>query len=398
MKGMSRAELSVLIKCCICIGCSIGFVSNCIGLFYTPMSEALGTGRGKIAVISTIISLSAAAFGRIVARLIKKFPINYVMTTGALMTVCGLFVLSFAREIPLLYAMAMVIGVGVICFKNLTVSIVLYSWFGEKSASKLGLAMAFSGVTAAFMNPILGKIITASDYGTAMRVLALVIGVFSFPAAFTIRLKEGGAEKSSANAAKSGSDEKTYIPTVLLILMAVCLPISVSGATGMNTHFSSYVVTLGYSLGFGATVVSFQSIFNSVWKLVYGFLADRIGPIRSCLVYVGLSITSCVLLITLTRLPAGIIMGVSLYPVAFSISTVGMPTIIMKVAKERYAEVYATANMVQAISYATMTSVYGVISDKAGNYIPCIMMVFCFALLCGTTCLIIRKKEKGVLD
>ena len=162
----------------------------------------------------------------------------------------------------------------------------------------------------------------------------------------------------------------------------------------MNTHFSSYAVTLGYTLGFGATVVSFQSIFNSVWKLVYGVLADRIGAVKSCVIYLILTIVSCILLIVLTKLPAGIIVGVSIFPMAFSVSTVGMPTIIQEVSKERFAEVFATANMVQSIGYALFTSIYGMISDAAGVYLPCLILVIVCATICGVTCLTIAKKGK----
>ena len=397
---MNKKQLGILIKCCVSIACSIGLISNCIGIFYSPMAESLVTGRGQIAVISTIISIASALTGPIVAKLIKKFPIQIVMTIGVILTSLGMVLLSFIRVLPVLYVIAAVIGIGAICFKNLTVSIVLRSWFGNKSASKLGIAMAMSGVVAAVMNPVLSGIIEASSYETAFRILALIIAVLGIPAVYTIRLgdadvpKPAPAEGTGEGAAKAPVLQKTEIPVLLMALMTVLMPITVAGATGMNTHFSSYAVTLGYTLGFGATVVSFQSIFNSVWKLVYGILAERIGSARSCVIYLAFTILSCVMLMVFTGLPAGIIIGVSLFPMAFSVSTVGMPTIIQEVTRERFADVFATANMVQSIGYALFTSVYGMISDKAGVYLPCLILVIVCAAICGTVCVIIAKKGK----
>ena len=399
---MSKKQLGILIRCCICVACSIGLISNCIGIFYTPMAESLVTGRGQIAVISTIISVSSALTGPIVAKLIKKFPIHIVMTIGVLLTALGMALLAFIRILPVLYVLAAMIGIGAICFKNLTISIVLRSWFGNKSASKLGIAMAMTGIVAAVMNPVLSSIISSNSYETAFLVLALIIAVLGIPAAYTIRLgdadlpKAAPAPENTENdpAAAAAPAQKTYIPMLLIVLMTVLMPITIAGATGMNTHFSSYAVTLGYTLGFGATVVSFQSIFNSVWKLVYGILADRIGAVKSCVIYLAVTVLSCVMLIVLTKLPAGIIIAVSLFPMAFSVSTVGMPTIIQEVSRERFAEVFATANMVQSIGYALFTSIYGMISDKAGVYLPCLILVIACSLICGTICLIIAKKAK----
>ena len=402
---MTKKQLGILIKCCISVACSIGLISNCIGIFYTPMAESLITGRGQIAVISTIISIASALTGPIVAKLIKKYPIHIVMSIGVLLTALGMVLLSFIRVLPILYVIAAVIGIGAICFKNLTVSIVLRSWFGSKSASKLGIAMAMTGVVAAVMNPVLSSIIEASSYETAFRVLALIIAVLGLPAVYTIRLGDADAPKpvpaaeavdgaSGADAIKAEAPQKTQIPMILMIMMTVLMPITIAGATGMNTHFSSYAVTLGYTLGFGATVVSFQSIFNSVWKLVYGILAERIGSVKSCVIYLAFTILSCVMLIVLTKVPAGIILGVSLFPMAFSVSTVGMPTIIQEVSRERFADVFATANMVQSIGYALFTSIYGMISDKAGVYLPCLILVIVCAGICGAVCVIITRKAK----
>ncbi|MBR0139824.1 MAG: MFS transporter [Firmicutes bacterium] len=399
MKGMSGKQFWILVKCCICIGCSVGLISNCIGIFYTPMSQALGTGRGQIAVISTIISMSAGFFGQVAARLVKKYRMNIVMSLGVLLTVAGFFVLSLSEKLPVLYAMAVFIGIGDICFKNLTVAIVLRSWFGNRSASKLGIAMAFSGVTAAVMNPILSRIIQAYGYSTGFKAMALALAVLALPAAYTIRMndEEEAPAKVQAAGETAGTAkpeaQKTVIPVVTLVLLSAVFPIAIAGTTGMNSHFSSYAVTVGYSLSFGATVVSFQSIFNSVWKLVYGMLADRIGVVRSCMIYMGLVLVSCIMLLTLTSVPAGMILAVCLFPCAFSVSTVGIPTLVQTIAKERYAEVYATVNMFHIICYSLYTSIYGTISDRAGSYFPCMILVLVNLALSAAVCLYIGRKN-----
>ncbi len=390
MNDFKKKQLGMLIRCCVCIGCSIGMVSNCIGLFYTPMAQALGTGRGQVAAISTIISLSSAFFAQVVARLIKKVPINIVMGFGSLVVVLGFLALSFAKQLPVFYAIAVFMGAGDICFKSLTVSMVLRSWYGEKSGSKLGISMALSGVVAAVMNPILGKIIEGYGYAMAFRVLALLIGVLAIPTCFTIKLNENDESAAAAKKA-AGSGEKTIIPFLVLAIFTT-LPVAISGATGMNTHFSSFAVSLGYSLSFGATLVSFQSIFNSVWKLVYGYIADRLGYVRTSVAYMGMNIIACLILLFFSGSRIAIIAGTCIYAAAFSLNTVGLPILLQGVAKERFAEIFANCTMVQTIFYAMFTTLFGTISDKAGSYMPCLLMVICFSAIGMVMFMVIGKR------
>ena len=395
MSDLKRKQTIVLIKCCILVACSIGLIDNCIGLFYTPVSEALGAGRGRVAAIATIISISQAFGGQVVARIIKKVPINLVMCAGTVMTSAGLFLFSFLPRLEHFYVIAVIIGLGDICYKNMTISIVLRSWFGEKTASRLGIAMAFSGLAAAVMSPILGTIISSSGYRAGFRLLALLIAVLSIPAAYTCRTRDDSSASGGSGQKAEGKDAvRTVIPARSMAVMLL-IPAFVAGIIGMNTHFSSYAVTLGYSLSFGATVVSFQSIFNSVWKLVFGVIADWIGAARTCMVYLVMIVFSCVILMTMTQSPAAILAGVSIFPAVFSIPTIGIPTIVQDMAKERYGEVYATANMITTLGYAAFTSLYGTISDRAGVYIPCLLIVAVCAILCAAVCYAAGRQEKA---
>ncbi len=391
---MSRKQFWILVKCCICTGMSTGLVSNCIGIFYTPLAKSLDTGRGQIALIATIISVSTALGGLVIPKLIKRFPINWVMTAGAVLSSLGMLLLSFAKKLPLLYLIAVVIGFGAICYKILTVSIVLKSWFGSKSASKLGIAMATTGAVAAIMNPILARIIEGGSYEAGFRLLALLIAVLGIPAAFTISLGNEDASAPVKTPEDGAAKEKTFIPALLMGLMFL-MPLLAAGATGMNTHISSYAVTLGYSLSFGATLVAFQSVFNSVWKLGYGLLADRVGAIRSGLIYLAGVLAATMVLIFLTKLPIAIIIAVCVFPMTYSISTVFLSVVVQEIARERYAEIYAIVNMIHTLAYALFTSLFGTISDKAGSYMPCLWIaVFCL-ILTGASCLMIAEKAKN---
>ncbi|MBR0130019.1 MAG: MFS transporter [Firmicutes bacterium] len=373
-------RLVALIQCCICIGCSTGLINNCLGLFYTPIANDLAIGRGDIALMSTLMSLSSAFFIQIAARLIRKLPISAITSFGASVSALSCLILSFADKLPVFYFCGVLFGLGASFFSALPVSITLRSWYGEKNASKLGLAMAFSGLVAAVMNPILGKIISGGGYQSGFRIMAIIIVMVALPCTLTMKLGDESTEKASTKSG-SGTTDTVIAASTMLLMMLTCATIPIQ--TGMNSHFSAYSVSLGYTLAFGATVVSFQSIFNSAWKLVFGFIADHLGVIKASILYASMTITGCILLLMFTGIPAAIIIGVSLFATVFSISTVGVPALLQRVAKERYAEVYAKTTIIQTVGYALFTWLYGSISDKAGNYLPCLIIVIAASVCCA---------------
>lgn len=379
-----RKQLIILIKCCICMGCSFGVITNCLGIFFTPIATQLGVGRGDVALMSTIMSLSSAAAIQIIARMLnRKFPINILMGAGAILAIASVFVMSIAKSIIVFYVCGALLGIGYSCYANLPVSILLRSWYGEKNASKLGIAMAFSGLCAAIANPIMGRFISSGGYQSGFRVMAIILVVLSLPATFTMKLKE---EEPKEGSAASGKDNKIVTGTVIAastMILLVLNAVSVSTETGMNSHFSSAAISFGYTLAFSATVASFQNIFNSVWKLLYGFFIDKIGLVKSTVLYLGINMAGSALILGLNNVPAAFLAGVSMYATAFGISTVGCTIMLQKIAKERYAEVYATMNLVQTLGYAFFTWAYGSISDKAGNYLPCLIIAIAASACCA---------------
>ncbi|MBQ5534315.1 MAG: MFS transporter, partial [Lachnospiraceae bacterium] len=149
----NKEKMLILLRCCLCIGGAVGMISNCIGIYYTPIAQSLGVGRGDVALMVTLTSLSTAFFGPVFVRLIRRFRINLVMSFGVLLGVGAYLLMSVAGTIYLFYVAGVIIGISASCFATLPVSLILKDWYKEKNGSMLGIAMAFSGAFAAILNP-----------------------------------------------------------------------------------------------------------------------------------------------------------------------------------------------------------------------------------------------------
>lgn len=360
---MKENKYTVLLKCCICIGGAVGLVSNCLGIFYSPIAEALQLGIGRISVMATIISLASAFFMPVLTRLMKHFRLNHLMAAGVIIDVIAYMVMSMVHDIRIYYLCSAFLGIGAVSYSNFPVSILLKEWYGDKNGSALGTALAFSGAFGALSNPVVGRIIGSSGYEASMRAMAVFLLVVCLPCALTVHRNEQAVTEEQ---------NTTKVSTAALSLgMFIFIAFTTSlfnAINGMNSHMSSLAVKSGYSLEFSAIVVSVVMIANMLFKIVFGFAADRFSVTKAVLVWLAFSLTGILTLLFLRSVPAALLCGAALYAADFSNSTIAGPLIIQKIAKDSYSEVYPRVALFNTLSYALMTSGYGFLFDATGSY------------------------------
>ena len=382
----NKKQVLALLKCCICIGGSIGIVNNCIGIYFSSIAESLKTGVGSISITVTLLSLASAFSAPVLMRLIRhKIPINRLMSGGVLLVVCGYLIMSFAGSVWLLYIAGVIIGIGACCFSNLPITLILHDWYGEKIGSVTGIAMGFGGIFGAAFNPVFSNLITSLGWNNSLRIQALIMLVLVFPCALFSSMDPD--KKAKAVSAAAETDEKTA-PTVISrksIILLTFAGILFACQAGMNSHFSALGVDLGYSLQFSAVMLSAAMLANVSFKLIHGTLADVTTPFLSSTLCSVIGFIGTLSLLLFHGSATMMLAGAFLYGAYFSVSTVGISLLSQSIAKERYGEVYSRITMFSTVAYALSLSVYGMIRDFAGSYLPSLGLVIvlsCLAIIC----------------
>ncbi|MBR2990751.1 MAG: MFS transporter [Solobacterium sp.] len=369
---MQESKQTILMKCCICIGGSVGLISNSFGIFYSPIAEEMQLGIGRISIMATIISLASAVFLPVFSRLMKRVKMNHLMVMGVLLASAAYLVMSWIHDIRVYYLCSVFLGIGAVCFSNFPVSILLKEWYGDRNGSALGIALAFSGLAGALANPLIGKLITGSGYELSMRLIAVFLLVTCFPASLTVHRAE---EVQDSGTQGSNAVMSAALPLSLLVLIIVTTS-SFNAVNGLNSHMSALAIDSGYSLEFSGFVVSAVMIANMTFKIIFGFIADRISVTRTIRIYMTLCTAGIIALLFMRTVPVILMIGAALYATDFSNSTIGGPLIMQKIAKDRYSEVYPKVAIFNTLSYALMTSAYGLLKDASGSYtLPLIVAV-----------------------
>jgi len=384
---MNKQQIKVLICCCICMAGSIGIVSNCTGIFFTPISKDLSLQIGTVSVISTLVSMSLAFFTPVASKLLERFGYGKAMAAGGFVAFVAYMVSSFASNVYLLYVTGIVIGAAASLFSALPVTILINDYFKENSGTPIGIAMAFSGVGGAVLNPLASKIITSYGWRMTYRVLGMLFLLFVVPCAIGLKRGEPFRKKVEAKDLQT-TNKLSMSMLVIVILISFCY----KAICGLNSHVSSYAIECGYTLQFGATLVSTSMIGNVLFKLINGKLSDFIGPFNTTIFFCGITLLGCVGLVFLNKNSISLMLSVFMYASAFSIGNVGYTMMIRKVAKDDYARVYSITTVFGTTGYALMTSVLGFLRDGSGSYKMPIMVIMIFGVLALSGTIFIKHK------
>ena len=379
----------MLLRCCMCVGGAMGMVSNCMGIYFSPLSKALGVGVGRISIIVTLVSLANAFFAPVFVKLQKKVKLNLLMSAGIVLCMISYVLMSFAGNVWMLYVCGLLSGVGMCCFAALPVTMILRDWYGDRNGAAVGAALAFSGVFGAVMNPILSRIISGMSYQMSLRLMALFLGVVVLPCALTIRMKSEKTEVKTELPGYEPVSPKVPLP-IIIVLYSTCVCYCM--LCGMNQHLSAMAVSRGYSLEASATVLTAAMIGNIVFKLVYGFASDRLNPVYVAMAWSLIGAAGTVLMLLFAANGVLIRAGAALYGAYFSLSTVALSMLVQMVAKDRYAEVYSRMVIFTSMAYALSVSVYGMSYDLLGSYTPALVLILCITVLSVVLALMLQRR------
>ncbi len=377
----------VMIGCCFIQAGQLGIIMNCGGIFLQPVSEAIGCGRGDLAIYMTIQAWGLAITMPLVGKWLPTKNINVLMTTAAIVDGLAFALMSQLTAVWMWWIDAAVIGVASAFLFFAPVPMMIQNWFAKKKGLALGIATCFSGIGGAILSPILASMIATTGWQAAYIVGGVVSMILTVPVtAFVIKFKpadkgmlpygaeevsEAGMEavqKKQAEAAKHGiSTQLGWKSGIIFIVFFI------GGFMSLATSFTNHLPGLANSLGYAAAAIgllaSCNMIGNMVGKLVLGPLADKFGvktavAVGYAVVFVGLA---------LVLLGGGnavaLYLGAAFYGVGFSVATLFLPLIVAEiVGKKDYPKIYSYAVSGNAFIGSLGVTICGFCFDFTGSY------------------------------
>ncbi len=392
MNKIRGKYLLVLIAACGMMVSSIAMVTNVTGLFFTPVAEELGLGVGAVSMTLTICNLVFAGGGMLVARFVKLFGFKRMLWIGVAGLAGGTAALSLATSVPLMYALSAIRGFCGGFVGMVAVTTILNNWFREKLGFVSSIAMGCSGVGGALFSAVLSAVIQSFGWRTGYITAGVIMLVMDLPALLlpiTFTPEESGMEPlggrgASEKAGPAASKKRLPIP---LFLMAFTFAVTAAFSTAFPQHFPGLAENFGLAATVGSAMLSVSLVTNTVGKLIFGTLADRIGaratiPLYCCLV----GLAGCAMF--LFPLSYVMIPAAGVYGLCYSLSTLSIVMLTKDAfGAEQYARAYPRVNLGMTISNAVGSSMIGFLFDASGSYLSSLELTL--ALLAVAVCLVL---------
>ncbi len=399
MKQLKGKYLMVLIAVCGIAAASMGMLTNVSGLFFTPISEELGVGRGSVSLTLTISNLIFAVGGILSARELRGPNFKKVLIIGAAVFAGCTALLAVSSSLILLYLFNAIRGFAAGVVGNVAVSMIITNWFHSNTGLLTSIAMGCSGIAGALFTPILSAVIEKAGWRTAYVVDGIIIAVMYlpailFPIAFRpddIDMEPMGyqGERQMQEVAQSNG---ASISRVILIL-AFAYAALVAFISSFPPHMSSVATSFGFSEAVGAGMLSACLVANTAGKIIFGAAADRIGAKRTILIYCTIFLAASLLLL-LVHVSGLMIPFAVMFGVVYTLPTVSLVLLCRDAfGQEHYAATYPKVTMIMTVVNAFGTSIIGYIYDLTGGYEVSLIICAVVAVLSMTTAIIIYRKK-----
>ena len=381
-RGLNIRYVVVAVAVCL-MACGTMGLPNAYGVFYTPMSDALGAGRGAVTMHMSISNLVIGLFTPIVARSLAhghKMR-NVLMVATALVLLSGV-VIAFAPNTLIMDVAAVVRGIGFAAVAMFIITLYIGNWFKKGRGTITGIALSGSGIGSAIASPIVTACIQSFGYQVAYLgfVAFTVLTILPVMLFCPLTPEEVGLKPYGADEEDEGEGAETTEPasenlSLKLVLLSptfivlVIFVVAIVLITTLSGHMASLAQDYGYSAQVGALLLSASMVDNVVSKFALGAIADRIGAFRACVISLVTTLVGLLLILFNLGGQTALLASGFLYGTCFSIGSLGISLLTRYIfGDEQYADAYSTISLVTSVASALGVTAAGLAYDITGSY------------------------------
>lgn len=383
---------------------AVAIVNNTASLFMEPICKEFGFSTSAYSVLNLIGAFAGAAGAIILAPLMQKRNIKFIMIICAIVTGLSFMAMGICKELWQFYIAGGIYNMGLAGLNNLPVAMLITAWFNDRRSVAMSLAFCGTGLGTAIWSKLFGAIITAGNWrlcyfigGPATIVLSVIIILLFIKKspqmygqkAYELPKKKGKTDNLTEETGDAqvwqGVEKKLAIRTMPFFMLAVVVFLVGCLAAGVITHLIYYLIGEGWTMNHAASVLALYSIMTLVGYFAGGFLFDKLGPKYGTALFSIFSMIGMGALLLARHELFGYLFAVFF---AFSMMMPKMlPAILTSTVfgVRDYSSIYSFLNLFFMLGCALGAVITGVISSSIGYHGAWILyIVFCVAIILCT--------------
>lgn len=242
-------------------------------------------GRGEVSVPYTATMLGFAAGNLLVGRLVDRFGMTPVLLVAGLAQAAGFALAALAPGLLwFTLAQGLLVGTGAaVGFGPLMADI--SHWFLRRRGIAVAAAASANYLSGGIWPLLLRDLLEQDGWRTTYLVIAAAGAVLLPPLALLLRRRlPEGATRIAEDAARARVGEALVSPGRLQALLAFAGLACCIAMAMPQVHIVALCADLGYGVAVGAEMLSLMLIGGIASRLASGWIADRIGGVRTLLI------------------------------------------------------------------------------------------------------------------
>lgn len=372
--------IKVAVFVCL-MACGTMGLPNAYGVFYTPMADGLGVGRGAITLHMSISNLAIGFFTPVMSRSIAGgHKMRNILTVASALILASGAAIALAPNTMIMNVAALIRGIGFAAVSMLVITLYIGNWFDKGRGTITGIALSGSGIGSAIASPIVTACIERFGYQmaylgyvgfTLLTILPVLLLCPLTPQ--EVGLLPLGAEERSEGDEQAATTQdglglsfRMLTPTFAALITFV---LSIVLITSLAGHMASLAQDYGYSAQIGALLLSASMVGNVFSKFALGAIADRFGVFKAIICSLTTTICGLVLILLNFGGQGALLASGFLFGTSFSIGSLGISLLTRHLYGDaQYSTAYSTISLVTSVASAMGVTVAGFAYDLTGSY------------------------------
>ncbi len=275
--------------CCLMMGVNVGLTFSCAGIFYAPVTQALGLSVGGFGLYMTAMYVASALMLPLAGRLLERYSARKLFTAASALNGVSLFLMGCMSSLIGFYVTGALLGISIAFLLYMSYPTLINRWFHTRMGLMIGICCAASGLGGIIFNPIGAWVISnygwRAGYFTFAGIVLLIVTPLlalwlrDYPK--DLGLKKFGEEvdKSVAGTQTEGQADSglTYSQVVRMPVFyaLIIFAFIMMGCSTLNLFIPGYVEGAGFTLESASMAAACAMAGVTLGKLLLGYINDR---------------------------------------------------------------------------------------------------------------------------
>ena len=275
--------------CLILQAVGAAMIAPAFGVVAVALGQEFHPSRMVLMLAMTIMALVSAILSPFLGSLMDRTSLRRLMFLGAGFVIAGYLALSFSTSFThVLLVYGLLMAPANVLVGTMAASVLISRWFVNRRGAALGIAISGVALGAFIFPPVVQWLIDSFEWRDGVRLLALIVFLFTFPAAALIvnypsdkGLHPDGAQADPEITHASGPvitlSTRAVLADPTFWFTATVFAVVLSGMKGMITNLVPLAVDEGIRPDRAALLISISAACGFCAKLTFAAVSDKLN-------------------------------------------------------------------------------------------------------------------------